>query len=261
MSAAWYASGYGAWRTARGIVRSLRVYYGDGKRSAAMDRLYGQFVRPGDLVFDVGSHVGDRIAAFRRLGARVVAVEPQPALIRTLRVLYGIDRGVTIEPVAVGRCVGSVELRLNLDNPTVSSASEAFVRAARGAKGWEGQAWTRTIRVPVTTLDALVERHGLPAFIKIDVEGFEEEALNGLTRPPPALSFEFTTIQRDLAVACVARCAALGFTRFNAMLGESHALIHRDWVVAQEMTAWLNALPHEANSGDVYAMLPPVGDR
>ena len=44
-----------------------------------------QFVRPGDLVFDVGAHVGDRIAAFRRLGARVVAVEPQPALVRTLQ--------------------------------------------------------------------------------------------------------------------------------------------------------------------------------
>ena len=53
-----------------------------------------------------------------------------------------------------------------------------------------------------------------------------------------------------------ARCAALGFTRFNAMLGESHALVHRDWIAAQEMTAWLLALPHEANSGDVYAALP-----
>ena len=49
---------------------------------AAMDRLYGQFVRPGDLVFDIGAHVGDRVASFRRLGARVVAVEPQPALAR-----------------------------------------------------------------------------------------------------------------------------------------------------------------------------------
>jgi FkbM family methyltransferase len=256
MVAAWYASGYGAWRTTRGVVRSLRAYYGDGRRRAAMEALYGQFVRPGDLVFDIGSHVGDRISAFRRLGARVVAVEPQPALIKTLRLLYGIDRRVAIEPAAIGRGVGSLELKLNIDNPTVSTASEAFVRAAQGAKGWEGQAWTRTIRVPVTTLDTLVARHGPPAFIKIDVEGFEEEALHGLTQPPPALSFEFTTIQRDLAAACIARCAALGFTRFNAMLGESHALVHRDWIAAQEITAWLRALPHEANSGDIYAALP-----
>ena len=56
-----------------------------------MDRLYGHFVRPGDLVFDIGAHVGDRVASFRRLGARVVAVEPQPAMVRALRLLYGRD--------------------------------------------------------------------------------------------------------------------------------------------------------------------------
>ncbi len=197
MRAGWYATCRDSWRTLRGVTRSLRTYYGNGARRSAMDGLYGQFVRPGDLVFDVGAHVGDRIASFRRLGARVVALEPQPALVRTLRLLYGRDRGVAVEPLAVGRETGTLELRLNVDNPTVSTASIAFVQAARGAPGWEGQAWTRCTRVPVTTLDALVARHGSPAFIKIDVEGFEAEALAGLTRPPPALSFEFTTIQRE----------------------------------------------------------------
>jgi hypothetical protein len=137
----------------------------------------------------------------------------------------------------------------------VSTASADFVRAADGAKGWEGQAWTTTVRVPVTTLDALVARHGGPAFIKIDVEGFEAQALAGLTRPPPALSFEFTTIQRDVAAACIERCAALGYRRYNAMLGESHALVHADWLSPAEIAAWIAALPHEANSGDVYALL------
>ena len=186
-------------RTVRGVVRSLRTYYGNAERRAAMDRLYGRFVRPGDLVFDVGAHVGDRIAAFRRLGARVAAVEPQPALARTLKLLYGWDRAVAIESVAVGRCEGMLDLELNLDNPTVSTASRAFVQAADGAPGWEGQSWSRTIRVPVTTIDALVARHGTPSFIKIDVEGFEAEALAGLTKRVPVLSFEFTTIQPDVA--------------------------------------------------------------
>jgi membrane glycosyltransferase len=243
-------------RLVGGVMRSLRIYYSDRKRSAAMVALYGAFVKSGDLVFDVGAHVGDRIAAFRNLGARVIAVEPQPALIKVLRALYGRDRAVAIEPQAVGRISGSLPLQLNLANPTVSTASQAFVHAAIGAPGWEGQVWSRTVRVPVITLDALIARHGVPAFIKIDVEGFEAEALEGLTRPVPALSFEFTTIARDVAAACIERCRALGYTRFNAALGESQTFVHSSWRSDQEIAAWLQDLPDAANSGDIYALLP-----
>jgi FkbM family methyltransferase len=240
-------------RTWRGVLRSLRLYYGDRPRRAAMVKLYAGFVASGDLVFDIGAHVGDRVAAFRALGARVVAVEPQPALARVLRLLYGRERTVTVVTAAVGRTTGETELNLNIDNPTVATASAAFMRAAADAAGWEGQRWERRVRVPVTTLDALIVAHGLPAFIKIDVEGFEAETLAGLTRVVPALSFEFTTIQRDIAFDCLARCAALGFTRFNAALGESQQFVHGQWISAADMRGWIASLPHDANSGDVYA--------
>lgn len=242
-------------RTARGVVRSLRIYYGDRERSAAMDRLYRRFVRPGDLVFDIGAHVGDRIAAFRRLDARVVALEPQPALVRTLRLLYGRDPSVCIEAAAVGSRSGFVDFSVNIDNPTVSTASPDFIDAAEGATGWEQQRWAKSLRVPMTTLDALIAKHGAPAFIKIDVEGFETEALAGLARPVPALSFEFTTIQRDVARACIEHCVALGYARFNAVLGESQRFEHADWIGAGALASWLAELPASANSGDVYASL------
>src|SRR2546423_5852940 len=244
-----------AWRTLRGVVRSLRIYYGNSERRAAMDRLYGQFVRRGDLVSAAGALAGDRTAAFRRLGARVVAVEPRPALVTTLKLIYGRDDAVAIEPVAVGRSAGVIELKLNIDNPTVSTASEAFIAAADGAPGWAGQAWTGSVRAPVTTLDTLIARHGTPSFIKIDVEGFEAEALTGLTRLVAALSFEFTTIQRDVAAAAIERCAALGYARYNAALGESQNLVHAQWQSAESIARWLIALPVEANSGDIYARL------
>lgn len=242
-------------RTVRGIVRSLRIYYGDRQHGPAMDRLYGQFVQPGDLVFDIGAHVGDRVAAFRRLGARVVAVEPQPALLKTLRLLYGRDPMIAIEAAAAGRQPGSIELSVNLDNPTVSTASTEFIAAAAGAPGWESQAWSKRIRVPLTTIDDLIARHGRPAFIKIDVEGFEAEALAGLSQSVEALSFEFTLIQRDIALECIERCSALGYARFNAALGESQIFEHHAWIDAASISRWLGALPREANSGDVYARL------
>jgi len=240
-------------RTARATVRSLRIYYGDRGRAAAMDRLYREFIQRGDLVFDVGAHVGDRVASFRRLGARVVAVEPQRAMARVLRLLYGFNRAVAIEEAAVGREPGRACILINTDNPTVSSVSRAFVDAAFSTPGWETQRWTRFDDVAVTTLDALVAKHGKPSFIKLDVEGFEAEALQGLSQAVPALSFEFTTIQREVGFACIERCSSLGYTRFNAALGETQTLVD-DWVNAEVIARWLRDLPQPANSGDIYAI-------
>jgi FkbM family methyltransferase len=240
-------------RTLDGVRRSLRLYYGDPARAAAMDRLYRPFVPAGALAFDIGAHIGDRVASFRRLGARVVAVEPQPALHRTLRLLHGRDTGVTLLSAAVGRVPGRATMRINTANPTISTLSDEFIEASRGASGWQGEAWPVSAEVEVTTLDALIAAHGRPAFIKLDIEGFEAEALAGLTQPVAALSFEFTTIQRPVAHACLARCTALGFTSFNAALGESQQL--GDWRSVAAMASWLDALLHDANSGDIYAAM------
>ena len=70
---------------AYGIARSLVMYHGVPGRHRKMVRFYGAFLGPGDIGIDVGAHVGSRVRAWRALGARVIAVEPQPDFTRILR--------------------------------------------------------------------------------------------------------------------------------------------------------------------------------
>ncbi|MDG4810570.1 FkbM family methyltransferase [Micromonospora sp. WMMD1120] len=239
--------------------RSLDVYYGDVERDARMDAFYSRFVTAGDLVFDIGSHVGDHIGSFRRLGAVVVAVEPQPLCLRALRAIYADDDQVTIVEAACGAVAGRTRFHVNSANPTVSTASADFVRAADGAGGWESEVWDTAIEVPVVTVDTLIQEYGVPTFAKIDVEGFEDEVLAGLSRPLPALSFEFTTIARPVADRCLDRLGALGVDGFDVALGDDKSMTFQRWVSASDMAAYLAGLPHEANSGDVYCV--SGGDR
>lgn len=239
------------------IRRSLAIYHRDAEHGQRMDALYRRFVSPGMTVFDIGAHVGDRVGSFLRLGANVVAAEPQPDPHRALRLLYGRCDRVRLVSAAVGAKAGTAAMHLNTANPTVSTLAPDFVAAAQGAKGWDSQRWDGRIDVPVTTLDALIAEHGAPGFIKIDVEGHEAAVLRGLNKPVPALSFEFTTIQRDVAQTCINLLTALGPYRFNLSLGETHRLSLADWCDGETLARTLLSLPAEANSGDIYARLRP----
>jgi len=242
------------WRLRLGLLRSLAIYWRPG-RQAALRRLYAPFVPPGSLVFDVGAHVGDRMIALADLGARVVAVEPQPQLQPWLRRLTGrrADR-ITLVEAAVGAEAGTVDLAINRSNPTVSSASPAWRSAVvADHPGFRGQTWDAHARVPVTTLAALIEAHGEPVFCKIDVEGFEAEVLAGLDRPLAALSFEFVAGALDVARACVERLGQLGEYEYNMIIGERRRFAWGDWCDGEAVIAWLDGGAGGVRSGDLYA--------
>jgi len=163
---------------------------------------YAAFLRPGDLCFDVGANIGLKTEAMLRLGARVVAVEPQPRCIRELEALQGSRPGFVCVPKAVGREPGRARLYLAPDTEQSSLRADWFDQR-------EGE-----IEVEVTTLDALIEAHGVPHFCKLDVEGFELEALYGLSLPVEFLSFEYNIRYLDEALACIDYLKRFGASRF-----------------------------------------------
>jgi hypothetical protein len=118
-----------------------------------------------------------------------------------------------------------------------------------------GVRWAPDRPVEILTLQALIERHGLPRFVKIDVEGFEAEVLAGLEVAVPFLSFEYLPAARATALACIDRLEQLGVYRYNYSTGESHRLEMEKWVDADEARGFIQTLAPDAPSGDVYASL------
>jgi FkbM family methyltransferase len=238
-----------------GLVRSLFVYWRPG-RQRGLRRLYGTLVRDGDLVFDVGAHLGDRAAAFAALGARVVALEPQPRIARWLQRIVGRNERIVVREAAVGSRMGRERLAISRRTPTVSTLSDSWRgRASEANPGFRTVRWEDSVEVPVVTLDSLIESYGKPSFCKIDVEGYEAEVLAGLSQPLAGLSVEFVAGQLDTAAACVRRLRELGPYRFNVVLGEKRDFAIEAWMSAEEVLMWVEAGAAGASSGDIYAVL------
>jgi FkbM family methyltransferase len=207
------------WLNRRATVQALRE-----RRLARLDRdLYRPYIRPGDLVFDVGANRGDKAAVFVALGARVLAIEPDAQTAAALRRRFDHESRVQVLAAGIGATTGEM-----LFHPSPHPTRSTFtVDRMRRLGDGEHMSWGPGVRVPVSTLDALIAAHGIPRFCKIDVEGYEPEVFRGLSRPLPSLSFEFHGELLDDAEECIEMLARLGMTRFNVVLHPSGTLRHQ----------------------------------
>lgn len=235
-----------------GLMRSLAIYYNPLRRRQ-LRSFYADLLEPGDLCFDIGAHVGSRARAMRAAGARVVAFEPQEPFAGFLR--RSLPRDIVLEEMAVGPAEAEARMAVSSLHPTVSSLSTSFAAEAADAPGFGHVKWDRSQQVRMTTMDAQIARHGLPDFVKIDVEGFELDVLSGLGQPVPMLSVEYLPAFRNRTIAVIDRLEDLGPYRFNPVTGEAGGFLWDDWRSADEARAWLSALPANGGSGDLYARL------
>jgi FkbM family methyltransferase len=203
-------------------------------------RFYRQFVRRGDLVFDIGANKGAKAAALLSLGARVVAVEPNPvctgAILENNR--RAVTRGfLTVECAAVAAQPGELSLTIFDSNADMTSGSPEFLKYARSI----GYSDARTVTATAITVDSLIERFGVPDFIKIDVEGMDADVLRGLSLKPNYLSFEYNTTGPLLENTreCFRQAIRLGFTEANLTDATSPSFLFRSWISVDATLAQL----------------------
>lgn len=235
-----------------GLLRSLAIYH-NPVRTAPLRRFYRDLLQPGDLAFDIGSHVGSRARAMRAAGARVVALEPQAPFSSFLR--HTLPRDIRLVEAAAGGAETTAQMAVSSRHPTVSSLKSDFAAEAGAAPGFEHVRWDSRQEVKVTTLDRLIAEEGLPRYIKIDVEGFELEVLSGLSQPVEMVSVEYLPGLPDLTFRVIDRLRELGDYRFNPVRGEAGAFLWDTWRTAAEAKDWLRSLPAESTSGDLHARL------
>jgi FkbM family methyltransferase len=201
------------------------------KQSALQERFYRQFVRPGDLCFDIGANLGQTAEILLRCNAHVVAVEPNPLCIQTLGWECGRRRGTTVIQKAVGSKSGVATLQINDTYGTASLRQD-----------WPF-ALPDQVEVEVTTLDALIRQFGVPAFCKIDVEGYELEVFEGLSKPIACVLFEFHRRETRRAAACLHRLETIcGAVSVRVADKDNTEWVTERWLTSSEAVEAIGAV-------------------
>jgi FkbM family methyltransferase len=165
-------------------------------------KLYSQFVSAGDLCFDVGANMGNRIEPLLTVGAKVVAIEPQEKCYRYLQSKFGSK--IQIVTKGLGDKEGFLNFYIS-NASTISSFSKDWIDTVKEDR-FKNYTWNTVEKIEITTLDNLIKKFGIPNFIKIDVEGFEYEVLKGLSCPVNYISFEYTIPEQlTKAIDCIKR--------------------------------------------------------
>lgn len=212
---------------------------------------YRQFVRKGDLVFDVGANLGMYSEIFTQVGATVVAIEPNPKCCERLKKLARVRR-IMVENCAAGDCAGVATLRLCEESP-LSTLSDSWYEEVSKLPLHRHARWIGKLQVPVKTLDSLAERYGVPRFVKIDVEGYEEPVLRGMSFRPEAFSVEFNFVITEVALRCLEMPIFSDRYDLNYVKDMNLRFESDRWMDNRELMSQLLGLQCDEEYGEVFA--------
>jgi FkbM family methyltransferase len=192
------------------------------------------------LVIDVGANGGNKTFIFAEIADRVLCVEPSPAAVNILQERFAQSENITVVGKGVGAQVGSCSFHIfgETDCYNTFSSKWATSLAASDRSNQLVKKAISVIDVPITTLDALIEQFGIPAYIKIDVEGFELEVLKGLSQPVNLISIECNLPQFESeTLECLTRLEEIQPTAvFNYCISEPPVKLALDrWISRSDL--------------------------
>lgn len=125
-------------------------------------RFYGSFIKKGDLCFDVGANLGNRVAPLLDIGAKVVAVEPQEYCYKYLKYKFG--KKIQIVNKGLGEFESIQDFHISKYS-VLSSFSTEWINSVKEGR-FKGVDWNKVIKVKITTLDNLIAEFWVPSIHK-----------------------------------------------------------------------------------------------
>jgi len=222
-----------------------------------MGKFYKPLLPVGSLVFDIGANMGVLSAMFSALGNKVIAIEPNADCVRHIELSYSRESIQVVHAVA-GATNGLATLNLSDERDDISSLSKDWIGAIQGQHSEYSGLWSKTITIPMVTLDSLVAYYGMPYVVKIDVEGYEESVLSGLSVQPALISFEFNAAFLSAALRCLDSPLFANTSVFNFAMGDPSGFELDAWVEREQMKKLLAGMEEADKHGDIFVVRDPT---
>jgi FkbM family methyltransferase len=198
-----------------------------------------------DLIYDVGMNNGDDTAYYLHRGYRVVSIEADPSLVvqATERFARPIADGrLTILNVAIAEEAGELPFWICEANSTYSSLDRSAAVWDRTSTAQESLPH-HSVQVRSSRLDTILQEHGVPFYLKIDIEGHDHVCIEQLD---PAGAPRYVSVEA-CGTAALERLRDAGYTHFKCISQHVFLPVELPPPPAQERYQALARLLHDRN--------------